>query len=128
MVLLPKMSSASSIGHYRPIVLSNFLFKVISKILTNRLAHIFSCVVSQQQFGFIQGRSVQYCIAETSECLNMLNSRLRLNNFFMKIDIRKAFDTMRWDFLLSVLQGFGSPSDRSVYFLMVLINPKIPVT
>lgn len=42
MVLIPKMPSTLEICHYRPIVLSNFIYKVITKILVNRLSSITS--------------------------------------------------------------------------------------
>ena len=40
LVLIPKSEGASSIGNFRPIVLSNFLFKIITKILAERLSGI----------------------------------------------------------------------------------------
>lgn len=46
MVLIPKMRSAFDIGHHRPFVLNNFMFKVITKILANRLASTASRVIS----------------------------------------------------------------------------------
>lgn len=127
MVLLPKVSTASAIGHYRPIVLSNFLFKVVTKILANRLALIVSRIVSPEQFGFIQGRNIQHCIAGAFECVNILSSRTQFGNFAMKIDIKKAFDTMRWNFLLTVLQLFGFCPTFCLWIRTILESSRISI-
>ncbi|KAL6190669.1 hypothetical protein ACLB2K_037063 [Fragaria x ananassa] len=56
--------------------------------------------------------AVQYffrfdCIMSTSECFNLLDNKCYGGNVAIKVDITKAFDTLSWDFLLSVLQAFG---------------------
>ncbi|KAK3221896.1 hypothetical protein Dsin_008921 [Dipteronia sinensis] len=93
-VLLPKMRDSITIDQFRPIVLGNFLFKVSSKILADRLAQIAARIVSPQQFGFIRDRHVKDCIALTSDCVNVLHKKCYGGNVAMKIDIRKAFDTL----------------------------------
>ena len=54
-VLIPKIPGASQIGKFRPIVLGNFIFKVITKILTDSLSLIAAKIIFQEQFGFIKG-------------------------------------------------------------------------
>lgn len=50
--------------------------------------------------------SIHYCITGALECTNIMFSRNGSNNMAFKTDIGKAFDTMGWDFLISVLKGF----------------------
>jgi hypothetical protein len=52
-VLLPKSPDAISIDQYRPIAMANFKFKIISKIIADRLASIMPSIVSEEQKGFI---------------------------------------------------------------------------
>ena len=106
-VLLPKLKDSISIDQFRPIVLSNFLFKISSKILVDRLAQIATRIVSPYQFGFIRDRHIEDCIALASDCVNVLHKKCYGGNLAMKIDIRKAFDTLDWSFLRRVLQAFG---------------------
>jgi hypothetical protein len=40
LVLIPKIDNADSVNDYRPIAIANFKFKLISKIITDRLASI----------------------------------------------------------------------------------------
>ncbi|KAK2641185.1 hypothetical protein Ddye_022948 [Dipteronia dyeriana] len=53
--LIPKVKGAIFLDQDRPIVLSYFIFKVITKIMASRLGRIAACIISPNQFGFIQG-------------------------------------------------------------------------
>ncbi|KAK0570758.1 hypothetical protein LWI29_005954 [Acer saccharum] len=71
LVLIPKIPNALLIDQFRPIALGNFLFKVITKIIADRLAEICPRIISPNQFGFIKGRQIGDCIAGASECFNV---------------------------------------------------------
>ncbi|KAK0607544.1 hypothetical protein LWI29_016439 [Acer saccharum] len=106
-VLLPKLKDSISIDQFHLIMLSNFLLKISSKILADRLAQIVTRIVSPYQFGFIRDRHIEDCIALASDCVNVLHKKCYGGNLAMKIDIRKAFDTLDWSFLRRVFQAFG---------------------
>lgn len=106
-VLIPKTDNADSIGKYRPISLANYQFKLITKILADRLAKIVPKVISINQRGFISGRSITDCICVASEAINLLNRKTFGGNVALKIDTKKAFDTLDWNFLIKVLKSFG---------------------
>jgi hypothetical protein len=46
--LLPKVVNATSIDQYRPIAMANFKFKIISKIIADRLANIMPSIISEE--------------------------------------------------------------------------------
>ncbi|KAK3222027.1 hypothetical protein Dsin_009052 [Dipteronia sinensis] len=106
-VLLPKLKDSISIEQFHLIVLSNFLFKITSKILADRLAQIAARIVSPNQFGFIRDRHIEGCITLASDLLNVMHKKCYGVNLAMKIDISKAFDTLDWSFLRRVLHAFG---------------------
>jgi hypothetical protein len=56
LVLIPKVNKPSSFGEYRPIALCNLSYKIIEKIITNRIIPILSRTLSGEQLGFLQGR------------------------------------------------------------------------
>jgi len=105
--LLPKSPNAISIDHYRSIAMSNFKFKVISKVLADRLAAIMPSIISQEQMRFIHDRNINDFLCIASEAANLLYNKAYGGNLVMKIDITKAFDNLDWHFLLKVLRNFG---------------------
>lgn len=75
LILMPKEPNAASIENYRPIALANFKFKIISKVLADRLASILPVIISKEQRGFVKGRNIRDCIALTSEAVNVLDKK-----------------------------------------------------
>ncbi|XP_057811401.1 uncharacterized protein LOC131025621 [Salvia miltiorrhiza] len=107
MVLIPKKDTVSTVSNLRPIVLSNFFFKIMSKLLVARLSGIAATHVSSNQFGFISGRNIHDCIMLSSEGFNAMQRTNRGSNMACKVDIKKAFDTIRWEFIMQVLRANG---------------------
>jgi len=105
--LIPKIKGADSIKDYRPIVVVNFKFKIISKILADRLALVAARIISPNQYEFVQGRQIQDCIGIAFGAINIHSKKVREGNVAYKVDIHKAFDTLIWKFLLLVLTRFG---------------------
>ncbi|XP_058781014.1 uncharacterized protein LOC131655124 [Vicia villosa] len=106
-VLIPKTNDANCIEQFRPIAMANFKFKIISKILADRLGSILPNIISNEQKGFIAGRNIKDGICLTSEAINILGNKSFSGNVALKIDIAKAFDTLNWDFILSTMHCFG---------------------
>ena len=57
-VLIPKTDAAESVNHYRPISLCNVSYKIISKIIVNRLKPLLNKCISNTQGAFAPGRSI----------------------------------------------------------------------
>ena len=94
MILIPKVLDVISIEQFRPIVLSNFCLKIVTKILADWLALIATRIISCNQIGFLKNRSIHDCIVGASKGINLINKACYGGNMAMKIDIRKAFDTV----------------------------------
>ncbi|XP_073021246.1 uncharacterized protein [Primulina eburnea] len=56
--LIPKMAATSSVNDYRPISCCTVFYKIISKMLVNRLRQVIGNLVDGAQAGFIEGRSI----------------------------------------------------------------------
>jgi len=106
MVLLPKKADAQLIGDFRPISLTHSIAKLISKILAVRLSGELNQLISRSQSAFIKRRSIQDNFLYTQNLIRDLH-RAKKKGLFLKLDIAKAFDSVRWDFLMEVLEQFG---------------------
>ncbi|XP_050875351.1 uncharacterized protein LOC127078976 [Lathyrus oleraceus] len=93
-VLIPKTSDVDSMDHYIPIAIANFKFKLISKIIADRLAKIMHFLAFKEHKGFIQGRNINDCLCLASEVANLLDKKTHGGNVALKIDITKAFHTI----------------------------------
>ncbi|XP_058761210.1 uncharacterized protein LOC131634556 [Vicia villosa] len=102
LVLIPKVPNADSIDQFRLIALANFKYKIITKIIADRLSLFMPVLISMEQRAFIKGRSIKDCISVTSEAINLLPTRSKHGNLAIRVDISKAFDTLNWDFLIKV--------------------------
>ncbi|WVZ56447.1 hypothetical protein U9M48_006975, partial [Paspalum notatum var. saurae] len=104
--LLPKNADASSFSDFRPISLSHSVANIFSKVLATRLAPHLDRLVSRSQSAFIRRRSIHDNFLFTQNLIRDLK-RAKSPILFLKLDIAKAFDSARWDYLLEVLQNMG---------------------
>jgi len=70
--LIPKFDTSSSFDDYRPISLCNCLYKIISKIIANRLRPILSCHIAPQQFAFLEHRQIHKAIRLAQEAIHSI--------------------------------------------------------
>ncbi|GJX11722.1 putative RNA-directed DNA polymerase, eukaryota, reverse transcriptase zinc-binding domain protein [Tanacetum coccineum] len=115
-VLIPKKNDPLSFSDYRPISLIGCVYKVISKLLSSRLARVIDSVVGPNQSAFIEGRQILDGCLIANEIIRMAsleNQKLLL----FKVDFEKTFDSVNWKFLLSVMRqmGFGLKWRKWIY-------------
>nr|GFB55027.1 RNA-directed DNA polymerase, eukaryota [Tanacetum cinerariifolium] len=104
--LIPKVTDAKHVSDYRPISLIGGIYKVVTKILANRLAMVISDIVSNNQSAFIAGRHILDGPFIINEILDWCKRRCKKVMFF-KVDFVKAYDSVRWEYLIDVLKAFG---------------------
>jgi hypothetical protein len=105
-VLIPKVADAKRVGDFRPISLTHSVAKLISKLLANILAPELDGLVSRAQSAFIKRCSIQDNFIYAQNTIRAFH-RGKQPGLFLKLDIAKAFDSVRWDFLLEVLAWMG---------------------
>ena len=108
LLLIPKKEGVEDLRDFRPINLVGSVYKLLAKVLANRLKSVMREVIFDSQQAFVQGRQILDAVLIANETLD---SRLKDNRpgLLLKMDIEKAFDHVNWDFLMEVMSkmGFG---------------------
>nr|GFC55640.1 RNA-directed DNA polymerase, eukaryota, reverse transcriptase zinc-binding domain protein [Tanacetum cinerariifolium] len=104
--LIPKVVDAKLVTDFRPISLIGSVYKVATKILANRLATVISDLVSNTQSAFVAKRQISDGPFILNEVLSWCK-RKRKQALVFKVDFAKAYDSVRWDFLLDIIHAFG---------------------
>lgn len=104
--LIPKIPSPQKIDDYRPISLIGGLYKIVAKVLAERLSRVIDLVIADNQIAFIKGRQIMDGILILNEALDEAK-KLKKPRLFFKVDFAKAFDSVNWRYLDHILKGFG---------------------
>lgn len=104
--LIPKIPDANLVKDFRPISLIGCIYKIIAKILTNRLVGVLGGIINEVQSAFIKDRQILDGPFILNEVLSWCK-RKKKQSLLFKVDFEKAYDSVRWDFLDDVLSKFG---------------------
>ncbi|XP_073029391.1 uncharacterized protein [Primulina eburnea] len=107
--LVPKKTAASIVHEYRPISCCTVFYKLISKILVDRLRGLLGDIVNEAQAAFVQGHSIVDYIHSAQELMRKYARKRGSPRCILQVDIHKAYDTVDWDFLHEVLNSLNFP-------------------
>uniref|UniRef100_A0A2N9FPJ3 CCHC-type domain-containing protein n=1 Tax=Fagus sylvatica TaxID=28930 RepID=A0A2N9FPJ3_FAGSY len=109
--LIPKCIGPETLSQFRPISLCNTVYKVVTKIIVNRIRPLLSNLVSPFQAAFIPGRRGVDNVIIAQELIHSLHKKKgRKGQFILKVDLEKAYDRLEWSFIREVLLFFNFPS------------------
>ncbi|XP_058727202.1 uncharacterized protein LOC131598638 [Vicia villosa] len=100
------------VNQFRPISLCNTIYKIVTKVIVERLKPRMQYLVSPFQTGFVPGRSIHENIIIATEAMhNMSKKKGKKGYFAIKIDLAKAYDKINWKFIWRVLTEIGLPDN-----------------
>nr|GEX90708.1 RNA-directed DNA polymerase, eukaryota, reverse transcriptase zinc-binding domain protein [Tanacetum cinerariifolium] len=121
--LIPKVSNATLVTDFRPISLIGCQYKIIGKILANRLGLVISSCISPKQSAFIKGRNILDGPLILNKVMNWYRKRKEKLMIF-NVDFKKAFDSLRWNFLDTIMGKLGFSSRWRVWIKGCFVNAR----
>ena len=120
-MLILKTEVPTLFSKFHPISLCNVVYKLISKVLVNRLRPFTMELIGPLQNSFIPSRSTIDNVITAQEILyHMHSSKSKKGTMAIKVDLHKDYDNVDWGFLEQVLVGFDF-SDRIKRLIMFYV-------
>lgn len=128
LTLLPKPSKDSrNLKNWRPISLLNSDYKILAKVLANRLQKVISNIIHPDQVGYIKGRNISDNIRSMIDVLSITKNEIN-PGIILLIDFEKAFDSIAWSFLFESLKLFNFGETFMRYIKLLYSSPLCCVT
>lgn len=108
--LIPKVTHPHNLKDFRPISLCTTMYKLVTKIVAGRLKTVMPLLISQSQSSFIPGRNISDNIIIAQEAIHSMRRKTGKKGWMIiKVDLEKAFDKLRWDFIEETLNDARLP-------------------
>ena len=114
--LLPKKDKDKlHLKNWRPITLLNNDYKILAKVLANRLKKVLPFLIDFDQTGFLKNRYIGENIRLLKDVIRYCHIK-SFKGLVVLADFEKAFDNIEWNFLNACLKAFGFKRDFIAWF------------
>lgn len=113
----------------RPISLCNISYKIVSKVLANRLKEVINKLISESQSAFIPGRLISDNIMISYEIKDFMKRKTRGKKGWMalKLNMSKAYDRVEWSYLKAMLERIGIDSSAINMFMERVVSARYEI-
>lgn len=104
------------------------IYKIIIKVLVNRLKPLMLSLINPLQSSFVPGRQSTDNIIIAHELIhNIQKTNSKRGGLMLKLDLEKAYDKVNWNFMLHSLHLFHFPEATINLIKMCLTSTTISV-
>lgn len=96
--LIAKKEKCEKASSSRPISLTTAVYKLIAKVIAERLKTTLLDTISEFQMAFVKGRQILEAILIANEAIDFWRAK-KIKGYVIKLDIEKAFDKISWRFI-----------------------------
>ena len=106
--LIPKVQGACNFNQFRPLSLCNVSYKIISKLLVNKLRLFLTKIIDLAQVAFAPNRWINENVVIAQEVVHSFkHMKRKQGSLGIKLDFHKAYDKIEWEFIVQVLKALG---------------------
>ena len=104
--LIPKLKDPQNLFEYRPISLIGCVYKIVAKLLANRLKKVMPNIIDEKQSAFVSGRHLLHSVLVANEAVEEAK-RGHKSCLVFKVDYERAYDSVSWAFLSYMVRRLG---------------------
>ena len=127
LIPIPKKGDLSMRTNYRGIALMSIPAKLYNRILLSRICSVLNSHLRPNQNGFRPHRSTTQHVLALRRLIEGCQTK-QVNLVITFIDFRKAFDSIRWPALNSILAAYGIPQKLNIAIMALYYGVKAVVT
>ena len=124
--LIKKKEDAIRVKDFSPISPTTLIYKLVAKVLTERLKKVMPSIIAPSQCGFLEGRKILDPILIENEAVEDYRIRKK-KGWIIKLDLEKAFDRVDWAFLGKVMCEKNFTESWILWIMGCINNPKYSV-
>ncbi len=124
--LIPKEvknpSDLLNFDNFRPIGLLSVAYRILSKAVSNRIQPAFQKIIGLHQFAYLQGRRAENISRIISEMLLQSINDPSSDVLTLKIDFKKAFDSISFQYIRCLLENINMPLTLIDFIMNLMCN------
>lgn len=107
-IIFKKRGDKAALNNFRPITVLNSDFKILAKILANRLKDFLPKIIETNQAYAVKGTDITDTINNVRDMISYMEAEKK-SGYVISLDLEKAFDRVEHEFLFDILKkiGFG---------------------
>ena len=105
---------------FRPIALCNVVYKIISKVIANRLKPLISSLISEEQTGYVEGIQILNNIIKAHEVVHSLK-RNKQASMIIQMDLAKDYDKLSYYYIRAIIKAYGF-DENWIRWVMALVT------